>query len=117
MGNLFILISILLNVAGQSVLKHGVNKLGALSFDATSLLSAFSSLEVWMGLVFYGISSVFWILALSHRDLSFAYPMLSLGYLAIVIVSWLILGEHVTPIRLLGVLFISLGVFLVFKSA
>ncbi len=117
MGNIFILISIGINVVGQSVLKLGVNKLGTLSLGFDSILKAFTSPLVLGGLALYVVSSVFWILGLSHKDLSYAYPMLSLGYLAIVLVSWLFLGEQITALRILGVVFISIGVSLVFKSA
>ena len=117
MGNIFILISIALNVTGQTVLKAGVNKLGALGFNLAHILKAFSSFMVLGGLFLYVISSVFWILALSHKDLSYAYPMLSIGYIAVILISWLILGENITYIRLLGVFLISFGIFLIFKSA
>ena len=76
MGNIFILISIAFNVAGQSVLKTGVNKLGALALNFASVFKAFTSPVVLGGLFLYLIGSVFWILALSHKDLSYAYPML-----------------------------------------
>lgn len=117
MGNIFILISIAFNVGGQTVLKAGVNKLGALSFNFAHILKAFTSPIVLGGLFLYLVSSVFWILALSHKDLSYAYPMLSMGYLAIILVSWFVLGENITVIRLVGVVLISFGIFLVFKSA
>ncbi len=117
MGNIYILISVAFNVAGQSVLKAGVNQLGKLSLSTEGLVKAFSSLLVWGGLSLYVISSIFWILALSNKDLSYAYPMLSVGYLVILFISWSILGEQITPIRLAGVLLISAGIFLVFKSA
>ena len=105
MGNIFILISILLNVAGQTVLKSGVNKLGSLSFDFTSIFKAFTSPLVIGGLTFYLASSVFWILALSREDLSYAYPMLSVGYLIIIITSWLFLGEQMNLVKMSGVIF------------
>ena len=117
MGNLFILISVAFNVAGQTVLKNAVNKLGALDLGVSSLIKAFSSIEVWAGLMIYVVSSIFWILALSHKDLSYAYPMLSVGYLLIILVSWFVLGEQISAPRLLGVVLISFGVFLVFKTA
>jgi len=117
MGNIFILVSIAFNVAGQTVLKTGVNKLGALALNFMSIFKAFTSPVVLGGLFLYLIGSVFWILALSHKDLSYAYPMLSLGYLAIIFVSWAFLGEQVTLVRVFGVLFISFGIVLVFKSA
>lgn len=117
MGNIFILISVAFNVAGQSVLKVGVNKLGSLSFAVAPIVKAFTSPIVLGGLFLYLVSSVFWILALSHKDLSFAYPMLSLGYLAIIFISWAVLGEQITFLRLAGVVLISLGIYLVFKSS
>lgn len=117
MGNIFIFISIAFNIAGQSVLKFGVNKLGALSFSFSQILKAFLSPIVLGGLFFYLISSVFWIFALSHKDLSYAYPMLSMGYLAVIFISWAFLGEEITLLRILGVVLISFGIFLVFKSA
>lgn len=117
MGNIFILISIAFNVAGQTALKTGVNKLGALAFNFGSIFKAFTSPIVLGGLFLYLIGSVFWILALSHKDLSYAYPMLSLGYIAIILVSWGFLGEQLTLVRILGVMFISFGIILVFKSA
>jgi len=117
MGNIFILISIAFNVAGQSVLKAGVNKLGALTFSFSNIFKAFTDVFVIGGLFLYLVSSVFWILALSHKDLSYAYPMLSLGYLIVLFVSWKFLGESITPVRLLGVMFISIGLALVFRSA
>lgn len=116
MGNVFILISIAFNVAGQSVLKFGVNKLGALSFSFSQIVRAFLSPMVLGGLFFYFVSSVFWILALSHKDLSYAYPMLSMGYLAVIFISWAFLGEEITMLRVLGVILISFGIFLIFKS-
>lgn len=117
MGNLFIFVSIALNILGQTALKSGVNKLGALSMDFSSMFKAFTSVQVWTGLFLYFCSSIFWILALSRKDLSYAYPLLSLGYLAILVVSWFILKENVTTLRIFGVVLISLGVFLVVKSA
>lgn len=117
MGNIFILVSIAFNIFGQTAIKTGVNKLGALALSLPSVIKAFTSPVVLGGLFLYLVSSVFWILALSHKDLSYAYPMLSIGYLAIVLVSWAFLGENVTILRLLGVVLISLGIFFVFKSA
>lgn len=117
MGNLFILISIGFNVVGQFLLKSGVNKLGQLSFDFTHIVKAFLSPFVLIGLFAYFVGSIFWILALSHKDLSYAYPMLSIGYLLIVLISWAFLNEQVSLLRIGGVVLVSFGLFLVFKSA
>jgi drug/metabolite transporter (DMT)-like permease len=42
--------------------------------------------------------------------------MLSLGYVLVVLLSWLFLNESVTPLRLVGVAIICLGVFIVSRS-
>lgn len=117
MGNVFILISIVFNVIGQYVLKTGVNKFGEFSPQIMQILKVMLSPLVFGGLLLYAISSVFWILALSRNDLSYAYPMLSLGYIAVILISWFALGEEVNGARILGVALITVGVTLVFKSA
>lgn len=117
MPNIYILVSILLNLLGQFSIKSGVNKLGGLSLTFPDIAKSLLSPLVLGGLVAYGIGSIFWILALSHKDLSYAYPMLSVGYIIILILSWAFLGEQITLVRILGVILISFGVFLVFKSA
>jgi len=117
MGNLYLLLSVAFNVVGQYKLKAGVNKLGALSFNFTDLFKAFTAPMVLGGLVFYFISSVFWIIALSQKDLSFAYPMLSIGYIAIIFISWQFLGESINLFKIAGVFLICSGIILIFKSS
>ena len=90
---------------------------GIVKKNLGSIEKAFLSPLVWTGLFAYFVGSVFWILALSQKDLSYAYPMLSLGYLLVILISWTLLNEEISLIRLAGVLFISFGLFLVFKSA
>ncbi len=49
-------------------------------------------------------------------DLSFAYPFVALSYVIIIITAWLFLGENISLLRLVGVLVICLGVFLISRS-
>lgn len=105
--------------AGQLVMKHGMNTVGKI--NAAELLSkmsgAFLNPYVIGGLLLYGISAVVWMIVLSRVDLSFAYPMVSLGYVFVVISSKYIFDERVTALRLIGTLVICLGVFLISRSA
>ena len=117
MPNLYIVLSIAFNLIGQFAIKSGVNKLGSLGLSFGDIFKALLSPYVFCGLFAYVIGSIFWILALSHKDLSYAYPMLSIGYILILIVSWAVLGEQISSVRIAGVVLISLGVFLIFKSA
>lgn len=65
---------------------------------------------VLLGLVVYALSAVCWLAILSKVDLSFAYPMISIGYVAILLMGWLVFGEQVSWLRWLGVMLISMGI-------
>lgn len=68
------------------------------------------------GIISYGVSFLLWIKVLSKVELSYAYPMVSLGYVLVMIFSYFFFKENVTPIRILGVAFIMIGVILVARS-
>ncbi len=112
--------TVALNVAGQFLMKRGMSQVGAISNDLAALPAsfarAFTAPPVLLGVLAYGLSSIFWLILLSRVDLSYAYPALSLGYVAVVLVSWLLLGEGVSLVRWVGVLVICLGVWLVSRT-
>jgi drug/metabolite transporter (DMT)-like permease len=61
----------------------------------------------------YAISAVLWLRILRQVSLSFAYPMISFSYVAVVLLSALILKEKVPAITIAGLVFICLGVSLI----
>lgn len=113
-----IFINIFLVVIGQFLLKKGMNLIGG--FEAGSWLvfftKVFTSAWVLIGLSIYIVGSLLWFIVLSKVDLSFAYPLISLSYILVFIVSVLFLGESFSLLRLLGVGFIMLGVFFISRS-
>ena len=68
------------------------------------------------GFGFFGVGAFFWLAAISRVPLSWAYPMLALGYILVLILSATLLKEHVTMLRWGGVLLICVGIVLVFRS-
>jgi drug/metabolite transporter (DMT)-like permease len=116
-GLLFV--GICFSVIGELLLKHGVNNLGGTlelwPFPDLigSLVRVFTNLYVLIGFVLLFAGSIFWLSVLSRLELSLAYPMLSLSYVVVVLLSWVIFRENVTPLRLLGVFVIVGGVALV----
>lgn len=64
------------------------------------------------GVGFYGIAMISWVFALKRYDLSFAYPMLSLGYLLVYVGAylWPELGEDLTWNKTIGLILVTLGV-------
>jgi multidrug transporter EmrE-like cation transporter len=116
---LLILTGVLLNAVAQLALKasvrgHGTIELGGGALPVAVQLAGEPAL--WLGLFCYGVSVVVWILALSRVDVSIAYPMLSIGYIVNAFAAWALFGEALTPMRLLGIGVIVLGVFILARS-
>ena len=104
-----ILVGVLLNAAAQLLLKAGTN---AMPLGVRLAIEP----HIVAGLACYVVSVVVWIVALSRVPVSIAYPMLSIGYVVNAIAAWYLLGEAVTPMRLVGIGIIVLGVFIVARS-
>jgi len=117
---LILLVAILFSASGELLLKDGMNKVGLLSFQPSlflpTLWRAFTTPQVIMGFVCAFVAAIFWLAVISRVPLSYAYPMLSLSYVVVVFASWLLLGEDFSFTRLLGVLIICSGVYVVFRS-
>lgn len=112
--------AVLLGVLGQLSMKHGMMKVrlitGSVGDLAASLIKALGQPFVCAGFILYGVSALAWLVVLSRMELSFAYPMVSIGYVAVVILSRFLFGEQVSVIRLVGTFVICLGVVLVSRS-
>ncbi|WAC06563.1 MAG: EamA family transporter [Thermodesulfobacteriota bacterium] len=107
--------AVALGVVGQVSLKKGMLLSGSAGLNL-SLIKVIFTPYIFLGLVLYGIAMFLWLSILSRVDLSYAYPMLSLSYVFIVLASWLIFNENLSFLRLMGVLCICLGVIMVGRS-
>jgi len=117
-----ILTGVGLNAAAQLLLKVATRPLAHFSqFNVDTLGSSvvilFRSLPFWVGMVCYGTSVCVWLAALSKAPVSTAYPMLSLGYVVVAVVSVLWLGESMGLAKVLGIALICVGVILVSRSS
>jgi multidrug transporter EmrE-like cation transporter len=119
-GIVYIIICILLNVAGQTSIKYGTKTVGELSLGLSHLgsffITVFKQPFILLGFILYGISAFFWIGALSRTELSFAYPFLSIGYVLILLISWRFFGEAINMYRILGMVLIAGGMVFLAKS-
>ena len=117
-GIVYVLISVCFNVLGQYSMKQGMRKFGEVTFDNNILLTVgkmFLLPNVIIGLSFYAISTVFWLIALSKIELSVAYPMLSIGYILLMILSYFLLNESITLYKVIGTLLVVVGITLISK--
>jgi multidrug transporter EmrE-like cation transporter len=114
-----ILISVFLGAIGQVLVKYGAVNLNlnfTIKYLIPSILSILKNLPVMLGVISYGLSFLLWIKVLSKVELSYAYPMVSLGYIITMVFSYFLFKENISFIRILGVAFIMLGVILVSRS-
>ena len=113
-----ILINVALAVSGQLSIKLGMKQVGYITVQNISLMmvEAFKNPYVLFGLLAYTLAAGTWIAVLSRVDVSFAYPMLSIGYVAVLILSGLFLNESGTFLRISGTTLIVVGIVLIFKS-
>ena len=113
----YILASVLLVNLGNLLVKYGLNKSPFQFSEALSSLSLiYTSPFVLFGLLAIGTSSLFWLAALSRADLSYAYPMISMGYVITALLAWFFFDENLTLLRMAGIFVICSGVFLMSRS-
>jgi drug/metabolite transporter (DMT)-like permease len=121
---LLIIFSVVMGVAGQLALKHGVGAAAnrsssgiAQSLDRHSILtflgSAATDKFVVLGFALYLLSALSWLIILSRVDLSFAYPLISIGYILIMVLSRFMFNEQLTTLRVAGTLMVCAGVFVI----
>ena len=115
-----LLAAIVLGTCAQLLLKAGTNAVGTFAFTLDNALPVGMRLamepRILGGAGCYVVSLAIWIMALSRVEVSVAYPMLSIGFALNAILAWWLLGEAVTPARMLGIGVIIVGVWLVARS-
>jgi len=75
-----------------------------------------SNVELWAGFMFYVLNFFIWITVLSKADLSFAFPIGSITYILIPLLSVIFLHEQTNFLQWMGILLITIGISLVIQS-
>ena len=101
----------LFGVAAQFLIKTSANSLTEITIQA--LLTNWA---LWLGLAMYGISTGLLILALRDGELSLLYPVISLTYVWVTILSVTVFEETVNVFKVAGITVICLGVALLGKG-
>ncbi|MDM7914462.1 MAG: EamA family transporter [Candidatus Eisenbacteria bacterium] len=110
--------AVCLTVTGETFLKSGMNRVGTVEMGALSAAASRAARvpQLWIGFGFIGAGAILWLAALSRAPLSWAYPILSLGYVLVLFSARFILHEPVSWQRWAGTLVIVGGLWLVFRS-
>jgi drug/metabolite transporter (DMT)-like permease len=107
---------------GQISMKSGMNQIGEIGslgqlFKFDTLFHIFTNPRVLVGILFYGISGILWLGALSTLNVSFMYPFMSLAYVITAIAAFIFLKENITLLHWAGILMVVGGCFLIAVQA
>lgn len=109
-----VLMSVLLGSVGQIMMKSGSDRLGQLTLSPGTILPDLGRVlrvpEFWMAMLLFGVSSLIWVKVLSKSELTAAYPLGSLSYVVVMLLSAVLLNEALTLNKLLGAAVIVAGI-------
>jgi drug/metabolite transporter (DMT)-like permease len=111
--------TLLFTVYGQIVLKWRLSQLGNFPDEVRNklhfLIKALFDPFIFSGFVAAFASCFCWMAAMTHFEITKAYPFISLAPALVFIVGILVLGETFTLGKLIGLLSIILGIIVTFK--
>lgn len=120
-SNLILIISsVLLNCVAQILIRKGMLSIGEISINFRQLYLHIGEMLVnvylWISVICYFLSFIIWMLVLSKVEVSFAYPFLSIGYVVTAFAGYWLLGESLSVMRIVGILVICIGVYLISRG-
>ena len=114
------MLGVMLNAAAQLFLKEGMRRIGHFEFIWANIVPigfmVAGNLFVLAGLTCYVVSVGVWLLVLSRVEVSFAYPLLSVGYIVNAVAGYYLFQESLSLTRITGILIICVGVYFVTRS-
>lgn len=116
-GLSLVIISALLTVAANLMMRAGVDRAGGFPAQLKSSLGAIMKLLSQplfdLGCLFYVMASLIWFHIISTQPLSVAYPLLvSLTFIFVTLGAVLIFHESLNTIKIIGIAVILIGIFI-----
>jgi drug/metabolite transporter (DMT)-like permease len=117
---LMIWISVILSAVAQVFLKQGLSKLQSVRSSNASILDLAGGVVcqgfIWLWGICFIAATGLWLVGLRNLELSYAYPLVSFGYVLVNILSAIFFNEHVDRQRWLSVAVICAGIFFIAGS-
>ena len=122
MGYLYVIFTILFTVYGQVILKWRISDLnwsldmtGGIGKMIVSYMKFLFDPLIFSGFISAFIAPVFWMLAMTKFELTYAYPFMALSPALVFIIGIFVLGETFTIGKVLGLLVIMIGIIITVK--
>jgi len=116
-----LVISVTFNVTANILLKKGVIAFGGISGEKAKVIlelsKAVANPFIITGLLLYGLSFLIWLRVLTFNDLSKSYPIFAtFVFLMTTLGSMKFLNEDISLNRIIGMLIMLVGIFIVARS-
>ncbi len=110
-----LIFALLANATANVLIRMGMKDLTlSLSEPLQTMRSILLNPTVLGGITLFALNVMAYAYALSRLRLSVAYPvMTSLGLVVVMFLSWILVGERITPLQLVGTALILVGLVLV----
>ena len=121
MAHIYIFLTVGLTVYGQLILKQQIGTLSEVP-SGIEMIPFFIKFTLLRPLVLSGfiaglLASLAWMAAISRFELSYAYPFMSLNFVVVVLLSFLLFNEALNPYKIVGLGLICIGVFVLSRGA
>lgn len=120
MAYLCVFATIILTVYGQIILKWRIMSLQVELPEGVGgkfmrLIMLFTDVYILSAFISAFLASLFWMVAMTKIELTKAYPFMSLAPALVFFVGIVLLGETFTWGKIIGLVFIIMGVLITFK--
>jgi drug/metabolite transporter (DMT)-like permease len=117
----FILVIVIFAPLGNVLLSKGMKPISLpMSWNVATIVHILgrilSTSYIWLGIFSLLVFFVAYMLVLNWADYSYVQPASSVSYLSLVVFSYILLGERVSPLRCLGIAIICAGVIIVGRT-
>jgi multidrug transporter EmrE-like cation transporter len=107
---LAVLLCTFINAASQALIKQGTATLGLHPTMLETAVGIVTKPLLFAGYSLLGVSAVLFVLALRKGDLSLLYPVLTLGYVWVTVLSVAMFHDSMNPFKIAGIAVIISGV-------
>ena len=113
-------LAVVAGAVGDLFISKGMKEVGDASISVQNLRSIVPFIQkvslcpsIWLGTALLATFFILWLIVLSWAELSLVLPLTAATFILGPILAQIFLGEQVIPLRWVGTVLISVGVFLV----